>query len=30
MKEWYWDAVDHAPPPARVTLEQIMAERVEL
>ena len=30
IKGWYKAAVDHAPPPARVTLERIKAERVEL
>ena len=30
IKEWYKAAVDHAPPPAWVTLERIRAERVEL
>ena len=29
-KGWYWDAVDHAPPPDQVTLEWIMAERMDL
>ena len=30
IKGWYKAAVDHAPPPARVTLERITAERVKL
>ena len=30
IKGWYKAAVDRAPPPARVTLERITAERVEL
>ena len=30
IQGWYKDAVDHAPLPARVTLKQITAERVEL
>ena len=30
IKVWYKAAVDHAQPPARVTLERITAERVEL
>ena len=30
IKGWYWSAVDRAPPTARVTLERITAERVEL
>ena len=30
IKVWYKAAFDHAPPPAWVTLEPIMAERVEL
>ena len=30
MKGWYRAAVNRAPPPARATLEQIMAEGVEL
>ena len=30
MKGWYRVAVDRAPPPARVTLERITAERVDL
>ena len=30
IKGWYKAAVDCAPPPARVTLKRIMAERVEL
>ena len=30
MKWWYKAAVNRAPPPARATLERIMAERVEL
>ena len=30
MKGWYRVAVDHAPPPTRVTLKQITVERVEL
>ena len=30
IKGWYQAAVDHAPPPAQVTLERIKAERVEL
>ena len=30
LKGWYRAAVDRDPPPARVTLERIMAERVEL
>ena len=30
MKGWYNAVVDRAPPPTRVTLEQIMAERVDL
>ena len=30
IKGWYRDAVNHAPPPAHVILEWIMAERVEL
>ena len=30
MKGWYKAASDRAPPPARVTLEQIMAEWVAL
>ena len=30
IKGWYKAAVDCAPPPARVTLERITAERVEL
>ena len=30
IKGWYKAAVKHAPPPARVTLERITLERVEL
>ena len=30
LKGWYQDAVDHAPPPTWVTLEQITADRVDL
>ena len=30
MKGWYKVAVDRAPTPDRVTLERIMAERVDL
>ena len=30
LKGWYWYSVDHAPPPAQLTLERITAERVEL
>ena len=30
LKGWYWDTVDHTPPPAQVTLKQIAVERVEL
>ena len=30
IKGWYKAAVDRAPPPTRVTLERITAERVEL
>ena len=30
MKGWYWVVVDRAPPPARVTLKRITAERVDL
>ena len=30
IQGWYKAAVDHAPPPARVTLERITAERVAL
>ena len=30
IKGWYKAAVDRAPPPARVTLKQIPAERVAL
>ena len=30
IKGWYKAAVDHAPPPARVNLERITVERVEL
>ena len=30
MKGWYLAAVDHAPQPAWVSLEQITAERVDL
>ena len=30
MKGWYWAAVDRAPPPARVNLEWITAELVDL
>ena len=30
MKGWYEAAFNRAPPPARATLEQIMAEGVEL
>ena len=30
IKGWYRTAVDRAPPPARVTLEQITVERMEL
>ena len=30
IKGWYRAAVERAPPPARVTLERITAERVEL
>ena len=30
IKEWYKAVVDRATPPARVTLERITAERVEL
>ena len=30
MKGWYQSAVDRAPPPTRVTLERITAERVDL
>ena len=30
MKGWYKAAVNRSPPPARATLERIMAERVEL
>ena len=30
IKGWYRAAVDHAPPPARVTLERITEDQVEL
>ena len=30
MKGWYRDVVDHGPPPTRVNLDQITAERVDL
>ena len=30
MKGWYWDMVDFPLPPTWVTIERIMAERVEL
>ena len=30
LKGWYKAVVDYDPPPARVTLERIMAERVDL
>ena len=30
MKGWYWAAFDRAPPPARVTLDRIIAEWVDL
>ena len=30
MKGWYQAAFDFAPPPARVTLERITAEQVDL
>ena len=30
IRGWYRAAVDHAPPPARITLAWIMAERLEL
>ena len=30
MKGWHQDAVDCAPPPARVTLERITVDRVDL
>ena len=30
LKGWYRAAIDRAPPPAWVTLERIMAERVDL
>ena len=30
IKEWYKAMVERAPPPARVTLEQVTLERVEL
>ena len=30
LKGWYKTAVNRAPPPARATLEQITAERVDL
>ena len=30
MQGWYSAAVDHAPPPARITLKRITAERKEL
>ena len=30
MQGWYSVAVDHAPPPARITLKRITAERKEL
>ena len=30
MQGWYIAAVDYAPPPARITLERITAEREEL
>ena len=30
IKGWYWAAIEPAPPPAWVTLEQITEERVEL
>ena len=30
IKGWYKAAVDHAPPPAQITLKRITVERVEL
>ena len=30
IKGWYKATVDRAPPPARVTLERVTAERVDL
>ena len=30
LKGWYWDAVDHALPPARVTLKQFTGNQVDL
>ena len=30
MRGWYKDAVDHPPPPSRVTIYHMMAEWVEL
>ena len=30
LEGWYWAAVNRAPPPARVTLDRIMMERVDL
>ena len=30
MQGWYSVAVDHAPPPARITLKRITEEREEL
>ena len=30
IKGWHWDAANRATPPPRVSLERIMAERVEL
>ena len=30
MKGWYWGAINRMPPPARVTLERITVERVDL
>ena len=30
MRGWYIEAVDHAPPPSRITIKRITSERVEL
>ena len=30
LKGWYWAAANCAPPPSPVTLERVMAERVDL
>ena len=30
MKMFYWCVVNHAPPPARVTIERITVDRVDL